>query len=138
MTATTAEPDSPSAASPRRSPGYAPPRSRSQIANVRPAVRRVSSPLNAEAVTSRCRKPARSRCWGPCSLAPRSKQLPLAGEANDQVKGGDPRRGGERGSPYGPAPGGQSGSVTQEILRAAVQSYQSVGGERGLDFLTLP
>jgi len=42
------------------------------------------------------------------------------------VKGGDPRRGGERGSPYGPAPGGQSGSVTQEILRAAVQSYQSV------------
>src|SRR6266516_2266921 len=43
-----------------------------------------------------------------------------------QVERGDPRRGGERGSPYGPAPGGQSGSVTQEILRAAVQSYQSV------------
>src|SRR4029077_6986463 len=42
------------------------------------------------------------------------------------VKGAAPRRGGERGSPYGPAPGGQSGSVTQEILRAAVQSYQSV------------
>src|SRR5260370_283462 len=40
-------------------------------------------------------------------------------------KRGDPRRGGERGSPYGPAPGGQSGSVTQEILRAVGQSYQS-------------
>jgi len=35
--------------------------------------------------------------------------------------------GGESGGhPYGPAPGGQSGSVTQEILRATVESYQSV------------
>ena len=32
--------------------------------------------------------------------------------AEPQPNEGDPRRGGERGSPYGPAPGGQSGSVT--------------------------
>jgi len=37
---------------------------------------------------------------------------------------GDPRRGGERGSPGGPAPGGQSRSVTQESLCVTSRSYQ--------------
>ena len=55
-------------------------------------------------------------CWTAC-WRPRRRM---------RKKGGDPRRGGERGSPYGPAPGGQSGSVTQEILRAADPSYQPV------------
>ena len=43
--------------------------------------------------------------------------------AGSAQKGGDPRRGGERGSPNGPAPGGQSRARTQQSLRVSGPSY---------------
>ena len=109
------------------------PPTRSGVASARRGARLASSRPNAGMATSPFPSRARSPCWSACwpAAAPRSRTVrrrPAARRtaggrirkigqdqeeyAGSTQKGGDPRRGGERGSPNGPAPGGQSRART--------------------------
>ena len=146
-TGTTAGPGSPNVVTRRRASGWARPPTPSGVASARRDARLASSRPNAGMVTSPFPSRARSPCWSACwtAAAPRSRAPPAGRAAGGHTpkigpdqeeyagsaqKGGDPRRGGERGSPNGPAPGGQSRART---AKAYVYPSQVTNGSRHAD-----
>ncbi len=131
-TGTTGAPASPSADSGRAGMAGQPPR-RSQL-RMPAAARHASSRQSAGTATSRWPSAARSRCWtgllaaaaqpGP-GRSQRSAATPdsprCRGRRRNRLERGDPRRGGERGSPMVRPRGGRAGSVPQESLGAVGQ-----------------